>query len=79
MRRNAGGPGIERVTGVYAGPERLRGLEEEAVVVSLAALWTFPFIRRAVEADRLSLHGLWFDIGEGVLEACAPGAGVRPV
>lgn len=72
-------PGFERVKGVNAGPERLRALEKEAVVVSLANLWTFPFVRAAVAAERLSLHGLWFDIGEGRLESYAPGDGFHAV
>ncbi len=33
---------------------------------------TFPFVRDAVEADDLTLHGLWHDIGEGTLEAFDP-------
>jgi carbonic anhydrase len=48
---------------------RLRELEKESVRVSLDNLMTFPFVRQAVEDERLSLHGLWLDIGEGRLEA----------
>ena len=58
------------MAGVNAGPDRLRALEHQTVAVSLENLWTFPFVREAVAAERLSLHGLWFDIAEGVLEAC---------
>jgi carbonic anhydrase len=46
----------------------LRALEKEAVVVSLENLMTFPFVRAAVEDDRLTLHGLWNNTGEGELE-----------
>jgi carbonic anhydrase len=28
---------------------------------------SFPFVRAAVEAETLSIHGLWNDIGEGSL------------
>lgn len=72
-------PGYERVTGINDRPARLRALEKEAVVTSLENLWSFPFVRAAVEGERLALHGLWFDIGEGRLEAYAPGAGFAAV
>lgn len=43
-------------------------LEKEGVIVSLENLMSFPFIRDAVEAETLSLHGLWTDIATGGLE-----------
>ena len=46
----------------------LETLEREAVLVSLENLMTFPFVRDAVEAERLTLHGLYTEIGEGGLE-----------
>ena len=48
--------------------ERLRALEKAAVRVSIENLLTFPFVREAVEEGKLTLHGLWHDIGEGTLE-----------
>ena len=66
-------PGWDRVQGVPEGPERRTALEKAAVVISLENLVTFPFVRDAVEAGSLSLHGLWTDIGEGGLEAYDPG------
>ena len=48
--------------------ERIDALEKLAVRVSLQNLMTFPFVREAVEDDRLTLHGLWNHIGEGTLE-----------
>ena len=62
-------PGYDRVSLINEEPERLRALEKETVVTSLTNLWSFPFVRQAVEDDRLALHGLWFDIGAGALEA----------
>ena len=47
---------------------RLVALEKAAVTTSLANLMTFPFVRRAVEAGEMTLHGLWTHIGEGGLE-----------
>ncbi len=58
-------PGYEAVKG---SPEMPRALEKEAVAVSLRNLMTFPFVREAVEAGKISLHGLWVDIGEGGLQ-----------
>jgi len=41
--------------------------EQEVVRLSLANLLTFPWVREAVEAGRLGLHGLHFDIRIGQL------------
>jgi carbonic anhydrase len=42
--------------------------EQMAVHYSLKNLTSFPFVRAAVAAGRLSLHGAWFAIAEGELE-----------
>ncbi len=67
-------PGYDRIAHL---PEevRLDALEREAVVVSLENLMTFPFLREEVEAGNLTLHGLWNDTGEGVLEQWDPARG----
>jgi len=44
-------------------------LEHRAIRLSLDNLLTFPWIKSAVEAGELSLHGAWFDIANGVLHA----------
>ncbi|KUF09478.1 carbonic anhydrase [Pseudoponticoccus marisrubri] len=62
-------PGYEAVKEAEDKP---RALEKEAVKVSLNNLMTFPFVREAVEGGRLSLHGLWTDIGEGGLSCYDP-------
>lgn len=67
-------PGYDRVAEVPA-EKQARHLEKEAVRVSLANLMTFPFVKAAVDADDLSLHGLWTDIGEGGLEGLDPATG----
>lgn len=72
-------PGYDRVT-LTKPEDPLRALEKEAVLVSLENLMTFPFVRTAVEDDRLTLHGLWTDTGEGGLEQFDPTrAGFVPV
>jgi len=48
--------------------ERVRQLEKDSVVTSLENLMTFPHVNSAVESGRLSLHGLWNDIGHGSVE-----------
>lgn len=67
-------PGFERVRDLPDGL-RPRALEKEAVLVSLENLMTFPFVRDAVEGERLTLHGLWNDTGEGILENFDPARG----
>ena len=60
-------PGYERVKDIEDEPQRLRALEQQAVKESLSNLIGFPFVKSAVEAEELSLHGLWVDIREGAL------------
>ena len=67
-------PGYDRIAHLPE-TDRLRALEKEAVVVSLENLMTFPFVRRAVEEDMLTLHGLWNDTGAGGLEQYDPTSG----
>jgi carbonic anhydrase len=42
------------------------------VLVSLENLMTFPFVKDAVEASEMTLHGLWNNISEGTLEQYDP-------
>jgi len=64
-------PGYEKVRGLES-PDLERALEQEAVLISLANLMTFPFLQERVETGDLSLHGLWTEIGEGGLLAYSP-------
>lgn len=61
-------PGYEATAGIEPREARIAAMEREAVRVSLTNLMTFPFVRDAVESDRLTLHGVWHDIGAGGLE-----------
>ena len=54
---------------------RQHACEKAAVLVSLENLLTFPFVRQAVADERLTLHGLWTDAGEGGLFQYDPAAG----
>ncbi len=61
-------PGYERVAAGAGDPARRRAaLEHEAVLVSLRNLATFPFVRAAVDAGVLTLHGAFIDIATGAL------------
>jgi carbonic anhydrase len=67
-------PGYERIADLPVA-EGLPALEKEAVLVSLENLMTFPFVKAAVEDDRLTIHGLWTNTGEGGLEQFDPARG----
>ena len=61
-------PGYDRVAAeVPEGGDRLTALEKEAVLTSIRNLHTFPFVRQAVDAGDLTLHGCWMNIGTGKL------------
>ena len=64
-------PGFERLP---QGDDTMRQntLEKEAVLVSLENLMSFPFVKSAVDANEVMLHGVWHDIGEGDLETYDP-------
>lgn len=64
-------PGYQRVEGMAA-DAILPALEKQAVLVSLENLMSFPFVRDAVADDRLTIHGLWTNTGEGGLEQYDP-------
>lgn len=47
--------------------QRRRACEMWGIRVSMENLLTFPWIRQAVEAGELALHGWYFDLGSGEL------------
>jgi carbonic anhydrase len=61
-------PGYAAVRHLPDLEQRLAALEKQAVVVSIRNLLTFPFVVRAVEEGRLTLHGAWKNIRLGELE-----------
>jgi carbonic anhydrase len=58
--------------------ELLSHCELEVVRLSVANLLTFPWIAEAVEAGKLTLHGMQFDIHTGVLANVGP-QGLEPI
>jgi carbonic anhydrase len=71
-------PVLRAVPGDLDRVEMLSRCEMEAVRLSLANLRNFPWVREAVERERLQLHGFRFDIRTGVLERLE-GSGFVPV
>ena len=45
---------------------------QESIKVSINNLYSFPFIKKAVEDNDLSIHGLIHDIGSGNLKFLNP-------
>lgn len=54
--------------------ERRRACEQASILISLRNLEDLPFVRRAVEAGSLTLHGWYFDLVAGALLAYSPRA-----
>ncbi|MGB0670665.1 MAG: carbonic anhydrase, partial [Rhodospirillales bacterium] len=52
--------------------DKARACEQAAVLVSLENLMTFPFVSEKVADGRLTLHGWYLDIAEGLLYAYHP-------
>ncbi|MBD0270285.1 MAG: carbonic anhydrase [Acetobacteraceae bacterium] len=71
-------PALRRRPGPAEAVDAMAHYEAEVVRVSLSNLMTFPWIREAVEAKRLSLHGARFAIRTGILEVLE-GDRLRPV
>jgi carbonic anhydrase len=57
--------GREAVLPVQATAEALRRTEQRAVVLQLERLMSYPMVREAVEAGRLTLHGWHYVIEDG--------------
>ena len=65
-------PGYDRLDTSSDHQEQIETLEKEAVKISLENLMTFPFVVKAIEEDKVMLHGLWADIGAGELHEYIP-------
>ena len=68
-------PAYADVVGIEDRADRLEAFEKRGVLASLENLRTFPYVAEAQDAGRLTLHGCWFDISTGALEAYDPEAG----
>ncbi len=73
-------PGYERVKDKHWDrDEALRELEHEAVRTSLMNLASFPFVKDALDAGRLTIHGAWIDIVHGQMHTLGEGGEFAPV
>ena len=52
--------------------DQLEMLEKQSVVESLGNLTTFPFVKEAIDAGQLELHGIWTNIRSGSIEFFDP-------
>ncbi len=52
--------------------KQIEQLEEEGIKTSLSNLFTFPFVKKAVEDKKLSVHGLIHNIKSGELKFLNP-------
>ncbi len=68
----------DRVLACTSADEGQQMAEHECVKQSLVNLMTFPWIRDAVRAGQLALHGTYFDIRTGLLERLGPDGAFRP-
>ena len=65
-------PGFDRLDTSNAHDQQIETLEKEGVKISLENLMTFPFVVKAIEDDKVMLHGLWVDISAGELHEYVP-------
>jgi carbonic anhydrase len=52
-------------------------MEHRSVEQSLANLRTFPFVRAREASGTISVHGAWFDVATGDMEALGAGGWTR--
>ena len=61
-------PGYNKIDKSKPINEQISNLEKEGVLISLNNLIGFPFVKKAMDAGELAIHGLWNDIREGNIE-----------
>jgi carbonic anhydrase len=61
-------PAYRSVADLENEEDRQTALEKEGIHLSLEHLLGYPFVAEAVDAGRLTLHGLWTDLAEMDLE-----------
>ena len=65
-------PKYDQIADMKDDAAQVLALERLAVLTSFENLMTFPFVKERADAGKLSLHGLWLDIGAGQLEYYEP-------
>ena len=65
-------PAFNNIAKDVSKEKQIEQLEEESIKNSLINLFSFPYIKKAVEDKNLSIHGLIHDIGSGGLKFLNP-------
>ncbi len=65
-------PAYNKITKDIPENKQIEQLEEESIKISINNLFTFSYIKKAVENKKLSIHGLIYDIGLGKLKCLNP-------
>ena len=65
-------PAFNKIQKNVSKQEQINQLEQESIKNSINNLFSFPFIKKAIEDNKLSIHGLIHDIGSGNLEFLNP-------
>ena len=68
-------PAYNKIQKNVSKQKQINLLEEESIKVSINNLFSFPFIKKAIDENNLSIHGLIHDIGSGQLEFLNPVTG----
>lgn len=65
-------PAYNKIQKDISEQKQISQLEQESIKVSINNLFSFPFIKNAIDANSLSIHGLIHDIGSGNLKFLNP-------
>jgi len=65
-------PAFNNIEKTVSNAKQIEQLEEESIKNSVINLFSFPYIKKAVEDKNLSIHGLIHDIGSGRLKFLNP-------
>ena len=60
-------PAYNKIQKIVSEQKQINQLEQESIKVSINNLFSFPFIKKAIHENKLSIHGLIHDIGSGNL------------
>ena len=65
-------PAYNKIQKNISKQKQINQLEQESIKASINNLFSFPFIKNAIDKNNLSIHGLIHDIGSGNLEFLSP-------
>ena len=65
-------PAFKKIKKNVSKIKQIEQLEEESIKISVINLFSFPYIKKAVEEKNLSIHGLIHNIGSGGLKFLNP-------